>query len=161
MRSMALGAALLLAGCGPGEQATDASPEIAEATAVPSLSLTPPSLPLKTGTTSPEINTSAPLVPPPPGPHFQALGTEPFWSFDVSADKLIYSSPEVLKGISLKARSAADGKGYRYTAVMNGKPLVLVIQPGQCSDGMSDTTYAYTATYTLGTQTERGCARQK
>ena len=61
----------------------------------------------------------------------------------------------------MKAKVAVNDKAYRYTAVMAGKPLVLVIQPGPCSDGMSDTSYAFTATYTLGTQTERGCARLK
>ena len=163
MRRAVLAAAVLLMGCGPSEQAKDASPKITEVTVVPSPSLTPTSVPQETVAASPEIHPSAQLVPPPPGSwrHFQALGTEPFWSFEVAADKLVYSSPEAIKGVTLKASYAADGQGYRYTAMMDGKPLTLLIQPGPCSDGMSDTTYAYTATYTLGAQTERGCARPK
>ena len=163
MRSAGVLALALLAGCGQSEPANVASSEMAEVTAVPSPSPTSPPEPSATLAISGVIHPSAPLVPPPPGSgrHFQALGTEPFWSFDVSAEKLVFSSPEAINGVTLKAKVAVNGKVYRYSGVMDGKPLVLVIKPSPCSDGMSDTSYAFAATYTLGTQTENGCARAK
>lgn len=106
----------------------------------------------------------APVMPPPiaiPIPQFKALGNEPFWGFDVSPGKLVYSSPEKLAGVPLAARAAPHGKGFRFSATMDGKPVVLMIEPGICSDGMSDTIYTYKAAFTWGAQTERGCARLK
>jgi uncharacterized membrane protein len=107
---------------------------------------------------------AAPVKPPPvaiPIPQFKALGTEPFWSFEVAPGKLVYSSPEKLDGVPLAARAAPDGKGFRFSATMDGKPVELKIEAGICSDGMSDTVYAYKAEFTWGDQTEQGCARLK
>lgn len=116
----------------------------------------------------------SPTDPPPPPPQlpgasepatatsrFQALGTEPFWSVEVGSGNMRYTTPEDMKGQSEVATEAPMGKGLRFAAILNGKPAVLVIQPGTCSDGMSDETYAYTAEFTLGGVTQKGCARKK
>ena len=93
--------------------------------------------------------------------HFQALGTEPFWSFDVVGDKLLYSSPEQQTAVAIAAKLTNEGKRMRYSAAMDGKPVVLTIEAGKCSDGMSDTVYSHKASFTWGDQTEQGCARLK
>ena len=105
--------------------------------------------------------TIAPVPPPAPAPvkHFQALGTEPFWSVDVLQGKLRYSSPENLEGTTFASTEAKDGSATRYIGTLEGKLVTLRIEPGTCSDGMSDTVYAYKASFTWGAQTERGCAR--
>lgn len=75
--------------------------------------------------------------------------------------KLIYSSPEVQQGMVIAARFSGEGKRLLFSGTMQGKPVVLTIEPGTCSDGMSDTVYAYKAVFIWGEQTERGCARLK
>ncbi len=150
MRSAVVAGLVLLAGCGqePAKPPSP-SPETSKATIVSSH-------------VSAVVHPSAPLVPPPPGlTHFQALGTEPFWSIDVAPGKLAYSSPEVQPAVAIAATFLTEGKKLRFSGTMDGKPVVLTIEPGTCSDGMSDTVYAYKATFRWGGQTEQGCARLK
>lgn len=97
---------------------------------------------------------------------FQALGTEPFWSFDIAGDRLSYTSPEQFDPIRITAQVTAMGMhgdgGLRYSGMLEGRPLTLSIQQGACSDGMSDTVYPYRATFTWGDEPPRsGCAREK
>jgi len=98
-----------------------------------------------------------PSAPPPP--HFQALGTEPFWDLEVLPGQLRYASPEVLDGKAFAASASRQGNAYSFTGKLDGKAVVLTIEPGQCSDGMSDTIYPYKAAFTWGDRTEQGCAR--
>lgn len=96
---------------------------------------------------------------------FQALGTEPFWSFDVLDGKLLYTSPEQPTAVAIEAHLTAIGKygdgGLMWEGRMDGKPVTLTIRVGQCSDGMSDTVYPYKSTFTWGDRTEQGCARRR
>ena len=92
---------------------------------------------------------------------FQALGTEPFWSIEVDGDTLRYSSPENLNGTPIYAVKVKNGGGALYSGKLDVKDVVLIIEPGTCSDGMSDTVYPYKASFTRGDQTQQGCARQK
>ena len=101
-------------------------------------------------------------VPTPlPSKHFQALGTEPFWSVEVLPGKLRYSSPEQPDGITFASTASALGSGYRYVGVMAKAKVMLTITPGKCSDGMSDRSYAYTAALSIGDRAMHGCARLK
>ncbi len=151
MRSAVLAGLLLLAGCErkPAEQVvtvdlqTETAPAIVPAPAV-----------------TPEVKQPAPAVAP-VAKQFQALGTEPFWSLDVMPGKLRYSSPENLKGTAFSSSETKDGAAVRYTGTLEGKAVTLTIEPGTCSDGMSDTVYPYKATFVWGDQTQQGCARQK
>ena len=99
--------------------------------------------------------------PTEPVKHLQALGTEPFWSIEVLPGELHYSSPENLAGTTFGSAETKDGKATRYTGRLEGKSVVLRVEPGTCSDGMSDTVYPYKATFTWGERTEQGCARLK
>lgn len=91
---------------------------------------------------------------------FRALGTEPFWSIEVIGNRLRYSSPEQIEAIAVDATIAVDGKRTSYAGILQGKPVVLTIDPGECSDGMSDRIYPYTASFTWGDRTEHGCAHR-
>ena len=96
-----------------------------------------------------------------PPQHFQALGNEPFWSIEVLSGKLIYTSPDVQHGVVIASRFSGAGKRLEFSGTMQGKPVVLAIEPGTCSDGMSETVYPYNATFGWGGQTLQGCARTK
>jgi len=90
-----------------------------------------------------------------------ARGTEPFWLVNVRTDRLLFSR--------LGADSAvypyvppdfdADGRVIYRTKRFGVDPLLtLVIQRGDCSDGMSDQRYPGRAVLTRGDSTWRGCA---
>ena len=101
---------------------------------------------------------SAPAAAP---KRLQALGTEPFWSLEVRPGALRYSSPEVLDGIEFAVHETLNGTTRRFAGTLQGKPAVLTIASGTCSDGMSDTVYPYTARFAWGEETRQGCARER
>ena len=101
------------------------------------------------------------LADPAKEKRYQALGTEPFWSVEITPGKLRYSTPDNPDGIAFPASESALGTGTRYSGMMDGKALSVTIKPGQCSDGMSDTAYPYKALLTIEGRTEQGCAREK
>lgn len=109
-------------------------------------------------------STAVPVTPAPVAPlpeRLQALGTEPFWSFEIVGDQLRYTSPEQPEAIAIDATVSVDGKRVSYAGTLQGKPMLLTVEPGECSDGMSDTVYPYKATFTWEDRTERGCARRR
>jgi uncharacterized membrane protein len=89
---------------------------------------------------------------------FKAIGTEPFWSLEVLDVKMIYTSPENEAGIAFTSTPSTDGKLLRFSGTLQDKPVVLTIEAGTCSDGMSDRAYSHKATFTWGDRTEQGCA---
>ena len=135
-----------LAGCQP---AVDKEP-IAQETATSQM--TPPA---QAAATPPET------TPAPVTERFVALGTEPFWSVEVSPGQLRYSTPEDIPGAIFAAQRSDDAAAIIYTGTLDGKAARLRIAVGQCSDGMSDTIYAYRATFTLADLELSGCARKR
>ena len=157
MRRAWLIAALALTGCNQGspqprESAESMAPINAPAKPVPAASAS--SSPAATATPS----TSASSLPV---RHFVATGTEPFWSVDVAGAKLRYSNPENQSGVTATVVEAKDGTGVRYSGRLRGQAIDLSIQPGKCSDGMSDKNYAYNAKLLIGTSSLAGCADLK
>ena len=115
-----------------------------------------------TGSSAPAPATSAAAAPTESGwDRLQALGTEPFWSVEVATGTLRYSTPENIDGTFFPAERLVEGTRQTYSGVLDGKRFTLVIEPGPCSDGMSDTVYPLKATRTLGDDVQRGCARPK
>lgn len=149
MRSAWAAAVLVVAGCdaSPPNDKT-VNPEVSEAA-----TQGPPTATDQAAATPARAAPSAK-----PERHFHALGTEPFWSVKVSPGLLRYSSPETPE-VSFVSTEVNDGKGVRYAGTMNGKSLSLLIVPGKCSDGMSDTVYEWRAELTIAGQTEQGCAK--
>jgi uncharacterized membrane protein len=146
-------ALLALAGCsgkteGPAAVTADTKGSFSER-ASPS----PPSPAAPAATVSPTLL--------PATSRLQALGTEPFWSIETGDGKMRYSSPEELKGIAVDAVEETVGGAQRFSGQLQGKPVVLLVESGNCSDGMSDTVYPYKAGFTWGGKTELGCARSR
>jgi len=86
------------------------------------------------------------------------LGTEPFWNARIEGATLTYSTPEDLDGTLVTIERFAGNGGLGISGELYGSPLQLAITPGQCSDGMSDRIYPYTATLSLGGENLLGCA---
>ena len=91
----------------------------------------------------------------------QALGTEPFWSIEIAPEGLRYSDPESIEGTTFAAQAAPAEGGMRWSGTLAGQPLRLLVVPGTCSDGMSDTVYPFKAVLVRGGQTLSGCARER
>ncbi|PEQ13832.1 hypothetical protein B2G71_05855 [Novosphingobium sp. PC22D] len=88
--------------------------------------------------------------------HF--TGTEPFWGGQVSEGVLTYQTPEDTKGQSVEVARFAGRAGVSFTGTLEGQDFALMVTDGECSDGMSDRTYPFTATLKVRGETRGGCA---
>lgn len=148
MRNLVLaGMLVLVAGCerAPNSQAQP----MGEASNQPA----PPPPALPSDAPSPPASQSAPRL--------QALGTEPFWSVEVDGKILRYTTPEDQQGTTFAYSEAATANGWTFTAKQADPVAVLTVEKGECSDGMSDTTYPMKATWKMGRLTQSGCARPR
>lgn len=88
---------------------------------------------------------------------FRATGTEPFWAVTAGSDTAVYERPGQ-RSVGVGVRRITYARGVEFIGVMNGRPFTLNVQAGQCSDGMSDTKYPFTARLSTGGQRLTGCA---
>jgi uncharacterized membrane protein len=90
---------------------------------------------------------------------WHCIGTEPFWSVEISAadNTATVQTPEKTEApIALVAISeTADSATY------TGKNLKISIKKGKCSDGMSDNEYEYSAAVAFDIYKLQGCANKK
>ncbi len=135
-----------LAGCQPEANMDPAVQETPTAQAAAAL---------QAAATPPE-SASSPVIE-----RYLALGTEPFWSVEVSPGQLRYSTPEDIPGAIFAAQRSVGTGGITYTGMFKGQTASLRISDGECSDGMSDTVYAYRAAFTLAEKMLNGCARKR
>lgn len=87
-----------------------------------------------------------------------ALGNEPFWNAVIEADTLTYSTPENIGGQVITVTRFSGNGGLGISGDLNGEPLNLAVTPGECSDTMSDRSYPFTVTLTIGAELRNGCA---
>ncbi len=85
-------------------------------------------------------------------------GTEPFWGGNVGKGEALYSTPENIDGTRFPVTRFAGNNGVSFSGTMSGAAFDLMITPGDCSDGMSNRTYPFVATLTLGGEQRNGCA---
>jgi len=88
----------------------------------------------------------------------QAIGTEPFWAVVVKGDRLTYTTPEDQTGMAVPVQRFAGNSGLAFNGTLAGQPLDLLVTKGDCSDGMSDRRYPFTATLKIGEDQRSGCA---
>jgi len=108
-----------------------------------------------------EAGTAAPVPIPPaaePAERYRFTGTEPFWGGTIDGSKLLYQTPEDQAGKAITATVVKQGAASRYSGTLDGQPFVLVLTPGICSDGMSDTVYPLVAALTVHGEQRNGCA---
>jgi uncharacterized membrane protein len=89
--------------------------------------------------------------------HLIARGTEPFWAIEVDGNRLVWKTPDRPEGVVVLTERRVESNGVRYVAA-DADAFELAIAAGRCSDGMSDLEYPFTATWTHGDRTWRGCA---
>ena len=88
--------------------------------------------------------------------HF--TGTEPFWGGQVAGGSLTYTTPENIDGRTFAVERFAGRGGLSYSGTLEGRDFSLAVTPGECSDGMSDRAYPFTATLLVNGETHNGCA---
>lgn len=88
---------------------------------------------------------------------FRAFGTEPFWGVNVEGTRLTYTTPEDPAGVVMEGTRKTLADGVEITGEHDGKPFVLTVGSGTCSDGMSDNTYSLVATFRFGEFDYKGC----
>ena len=105
-------------------------------------------------TNEPTPETPAPTTPA--GDYRSALkltGTEPFWGVQIG-DKITLQRPDYPDMTVANTGPTINGD----VAVWNARDLIIRLEPGECSDGMSNNRYPYKATVTVKGEVLRGCA---
>ena len=88
---------------------------------------------------------------------FRAFGTEPFWNVNVEDATLTYTTPEDQAGVVMQGTRRALEEGVELSGSHDGKPFVLTVSAGLCSDGMSDNQYELNASFRYGDIDYKGC----
>jgi uncharacterized membrane protein len=110
---------------------------------------------------------SQPPAPKPPQVLVNASGTEPFWQVSVTRQGIEYRTPEQPTPLKFaySAPIAAQGRPmdvvqvYRLQSRSHDGWLMIQKAVGaQCSDGMSDNLYPYSAIVMLDGKVRSGCA---
>ena len=104
------------------------------------------------------VEDTAPYAGIAPGETIRFTGTEPFWSGVVSRQTLTYSTPDNIPGSTIQVERFAGRNGLSLSGELAGSAFDMAITPGECSDGMSERTYPFTATLEVGGEQRRGCA---
>lgn len=113
--------------------------------------------PIETGTAAPQpIATAEPLTYR--ATAFVARGNEPFWNVQVAGDTATYRTPDNQNGRQIQVNRIPFAGGVEYIGVLNGRPFVLNLRPGQCQDSMADDRFPLTARLTVSGNTVTGCA---
>lgn len=89
------------------------------------------------------------------------VGNEPFWGMEIAPQAggylATYSTPENIDGATFAASRFAGNNGLGFSGELDGAAVQVALTPGECSDGMSDRAYPYTATVAIGETTLYGC----
>ena len=84
-------------------------------------------------------------------------GTEPFWAVNIRRDGLTLTGVDRPKLTAPNPGPATGSKKATWDAPVAGGALRIELEELNCSDGMSDRTYPYTATVRIGDETLKGC----
>lgn len=101
---------------------------------------------------APAAVTTGPFAAP-----FSARGNEPFWRVDINGTNIALIRPDAPITVALNAGLAATGDQAIWTAQSGDATVTVTLTKGDCSDGMSDLKYGYTAKVVWGAETLNGC----
>ena len=89
----------------------------------------------------------------------RALGTEPFWSVELTGTEIVYTAAEPSGQRAPQPNPVVQGTTATYEAeTADGTDLRVTLIATECSDGMSDRTYPLTAMVKIGDLDLTGCA---
>lgn len=94
-----------------------------------------------------------------PIPAYRAAGTEPFWGLSIDDEGMRFTTPEHPEGrLFPPTAPVVDGNSLRWSVVSGTASIDARIQPGQCSDMMSDKLWTHNAVVQIDQTNYRGCA---
>lgn len=89
----------------------------------------------------------------------RALGTEPFWSVELTATELVYSGVDRPEQRAPRPANEIAGTTATFESVTAaGTAISIMLAATECSDGMSDRIYPLSAIVRIGDETLTGCA---
>lgn len=89
----------------------------------------------------------------------RVLGTEPFWTVEITPTGLTYSGVDRPEQKAANPGPTLQGTVAVWTTATEAQtPLVVTLMATDCSDGMSDRTYPLTAKVEIGGESLTGCA---
>lgn len=158
----ALAAAVLAACSAPQSQPSSTQADLEASAAPVDPAEVPPPLPesVRTGAGEAPAGKRAAGQEGAPLLAYRVVGTEPFWGIRVEGERLHFTTVEDQAGRHLTGTPEVRDDGVRYTGSDGATAFELDITRGQCSDGMSDTVYAFQATFRYGATRYGGCAEQ-
>ena len=115
------------------------------------------------GEAQPPADAPAPTPPPAADPgaafrvDFSARGNEPFWGVDIKGSSIVLTRPDAPAATATNAALAATDSQAIWTAQSGATPVTVTLTKGDCSDGMSDLKYGYSAQVVWGAETLKGC----
>lgn len=121
----------------------------------------------RSNASAPAGNKAVPTLAPAPSPPrtgpwspsgYALNGTEPFWGGAVTGTTIRYMTPEDQFGDVVETNVAYAPDRETYSGSWRGRPFVLTLTRGPCTDGMSDRVYAFAAALQAAGGTRRGCA---
>jgi len=89
----------------------------------------------------------------------RAIGTEPFWSVELTGTEMIYSGVDRPEQRAPQPRAVIQGTTVTVAGTTAGGTAIRVMLAAtECSDGMSDRSYPLSAIVKVGDETLTGCA---
>ena len=140
---------LLLVACNAPQPSSEPSPQ--PEAAEPAATSAPPVAEAPMAKRAPGQENADPLQ------IFRAFGTEPFWNVNVENATLTYTTPEDQAGVVMQGTRRALEEGVELSGSHDGKPFVLTVSAGECSDGMSDNRYTLVSAFRYGDIDYKGC----
>ena len=140
---------LLLVACNAPQPSSEPSPQ--PEAAAPAATSAPPVAEAPMAKRAPGQENADPLQ------IFRAFGTEPFWNVNVEDATLTYTTPEEQAGVVMQGTRRALEEGVELSGSHDGKPFVLTVSAGECSDGMSDNRYTLVSAFRYGDIDYKGC----
>ena len=140
---------LLLVACNAPQPSSEPSPQ--PEAAEPAATSAPPVAEAPMAKRAPGQENADPLQV------FRAFGTEPFWNVNVEDATLTYTTPEDQAGVVMQGTRRALEEGVELSGSHDGKPFVLTVTAGECSDGMSDNRYTLVSAFRYGDIDYKGC----
>ena len=140
---------LLLVACNAPQPSSEPSPQ--PEAAAPAATSAPPVAEAPMAKRAPGQENADPLQ------IFRAFGTEPFWNVNVEDATLTYTTPEDQAGVVMQGTRRALEEGMELSGSHDGKPFVLTVTAGECSDGMSDNRYTLVSAFRYGDIDYKGC----
>ncbi|GAB0175221.1 MAG: membrane protein [Candidatus Altimarinota bacterium] len=94
-------------------------------------------------------------------PAFTVKGTEPFWSVEIEKNTATLTRPGTGSTSTETFNIIGSDKGSTISLRGVKGDFFLTLIKGSCSDGASDTKYAFNATLNVGAEELHGCANKK